>query len=68
LGHEYFGVCIPADHPFKNKVRLSVRDLVNETIHWMPRSVHPALYRQVTGYLYGVGIRAHSLHEERAII
>ncbi len=68
LGHEYFGVCIPADHPFKSKVRLSARDLINETIHWMPRSVHPALYRQVTGYLYGVGIHAYSLREARAII
>jgi len=67
LGYEYFGVCIPADHPFKGKVRLSARELVNETMHWMPRSAHPALYREVTQYLYGVGIRAHNLREAWAV-
>lgn len=65
---EPFGICIPADHPYKDKVRLSLHDLVNETIYWMPRSVHPAFYRQVTEYLYGVGIQPHQLREARAII
>lgn len=68
LMQEPFGICIPADHPYKDKVRLSLHDLVDETIYWMPRSVHPAFYRQVTEYLYGVGIQPHNLHEARAII
>ncbi len=65
---EYFGICIPADHPFKDRLRLSIHDLVDETIYWMPRSVHPAFFRQVTEYLHGIGIQPHNLHEARAII
>jgi DNA-binding transcriptional LysR family regulator len=66
LGHEYFGVCIPADHPFKSKVRLSARDLVNETIHWMPRSVHPALYRQVH-VIESAGFSRNSGRDQRTL-
>ncbi len=68
IAQEYFAVCIPTDHPFKNKVRLSVHDLIDETIYWMPRSVHPAFYEQVTDYLLGVGVQPHNLQEARAII
>ena len=68
IAEEYFSVCIPADHPFKDKVRLSVHDLIEETIYWMPRPVHPAFYEQVTDYLFGVGIHPYSLQEARAII
>jgi LysR family transcriptional regulator, benzoate and cis,cis-muconate-responsive activator of ben and cat genes len=68
IAQEYFSVCIPADHPFKDRVRLSVRDLIEETIFWMPRTVHPAFYEQVTDYLFGVGVLPHNLHEARAII
>jgi LysR family transcriptional regulator, benzoate and cis,cis-muconate-responsive activator of ben and cat genes len=68
IAQEYFAVCIPADHPFKDRVRLSVHDLLEEAIFWMPRPVHPGFYEQVTGYLFGVGIQPHNLHEARAII
>ena len=68
IAQEYFGICLPSDHPFKNKVRISIHELAGETIYWMPRSVHPAFYRQITEYLYGVGIQPHNLHEARAII
>jgi len=65
---EYFSMCIPADHPFKDKLRLSAHDLVNETIYWMPRTAHPAFYDQVVHYLHGVGIHSYNLQEARAII
>lgn len=68
IEHEYFGVCVPATHRLKDKVRLSVRDLANETIFWMPRSVHPPFYDEVTDYLHGAGIHSHNLQEARAII
>jgi len=68
ITREYFSVCIAADHPLRNKIRLSVHDLIGETIYWMPRSVHPAFFQHVSGYLYGVGIQPHKLREARAII
>lgn len=68
IAHEYFGVCIPATHPLKNKIRLSAHDLVDETVYWMPRAVHPAFYDQVAGYLRGVGINPHNVKEAQAII
>jgi len=68
IAQEYFSVCIPANHPFKDKLRLSAHDLIEETIYWMPRSSHPAFYEQVTDYLYGVGIHSDRLREARAII
>jgi DNA-binding transcriptional LysR family regulator len=68
VAQEHFSVCIPADHRFRDKVRLSAHELVDETIFWMPRSVHPAFYEQITDYLYGVGIHAYNLQEARAII
>jgi DNA-binding transcriptional LysR family regulator len=68
IAHEYFSVCISATHPLKNKIRLSAHDLVNEALYWMPRSVHPAFYDQVTEYLRGVGINPHNLQEAEAII
>jgi hypothetical protein len=49
-------------------VRISARDLVKETIYWMPRAVHPAFYDQVMDYLHGVGIDSYNLQEARAIL
>ena len=68
IAHEYFSACISATHPLKNKMRLSAHDLVNEALYWMPRSVHPAFYDQVTEYLRGVGVNPHNLQEAQAII
>lgn len=34
----------------------------------MPRTVHPAFYEQITGYLFGIGVQPHNLKEARAII
>ena len=68
IAHEYFSACIPATHPLKTKIRLSAHDLADETLYWMPRSVHPAFYDQVTEYLHGVGINPHNLQEAQAII
>lgn len=68
VAQEHFSVCIPASHPFKDKLRLSIHDLIEETVFWMPRSVHPAFFEQVTDYLFGVGIHPYNLQEARAII
>ena len=68
VAHEYFGVCIPDTHPLKSRTRLAARDLANETLYWMPRSVHPAFYDQVSDYLHGVGHHTDNLQEARAII
>jgi len=68
VADETFGVCMPSTHRFKDKLRLSARDLINEQIYWMPRSMHPSLYGQVVDYLRSVGILRPNLHEARAII
>jgi len=68
VADETFGVCVPSTHRFKDKLRLSARDLINEQIYWMPRSMHPAFYGQVVDYLRSVGILRPNLHEARAII
>jgi len=68
IAKEYFSACIPDTHPFKGKTRLAARDLANETLYWMPRSVHPIFYDQVADYLHGVGHHPDNLQEARAII
>jgi DNA-binding transcriptional LysR family regulator len=68
VAHENFSVCIPENHPFRDKARLSAHELTKEKLYWMPRFVHPPLYDQVTAYLSGVGHDLHNLHEARAII
>lgn len=65
---ENFSLCIPENHVLKDKVRVAARDVANERLYWMPRSVHPALYDHVTSYLRGVGHDLRNLHEARAII
>lgn len=45
VAHESFSVCIPADHPLRDKLRLSARDLIDETLCW---DAHPAFYEQIT--------------------
>jgi len=58
----------PDTHPFKDRVRVSARDLAGETIYWLPRRLHPPLYDEVKNYLLGMGHRVQDLHEARAII
>lgn len=65
---EGFSVCFPETHPLRDRIRVSARDLAGETIYWMPRHRHPALYDEVKHYLLGVGHRSHELREARAII
>jgi DNA-binding transcriptional LysR family regulator len=65
---ENFSICIPESHGLKDKVRVAARDVANERLFWMPRSVHPAFYDHVTSYLRGVGHDLRNLHEARAII
>ena len=68
VAHEYFSACIPDTHPLRSRNRLSARELADETLYWMPRSVHPTFYDQVTDYLHGVGHHTDNLQEARAII
>ncbi len=65
---EGFSLCIPESHPLRTKVRVAARDVVNDRLYWMPRSVHPAFYDHITGYLRGVGFDLHNLHEARGIL
>lgn len=68
LMDEGFSLCIPDSHALKGKVRLAARDVANERLYWIPRSMHPALYDEVTGYLRGVGHDTHTLGEARTVI
>jgi DNA-binding transcriptional LysR family regulator len=68
VAQESFSACIPDTHPLKDRLRISARDLANEKLYWVPRSVHPAFYGQITTYLAGVGHQLRNIHEGRAII
>jgi DNA-binding transcriptional LysR family regulator len=56
VGAEGFSVCVPRNHALARKSDLTVKDLNNERVFWMPRSLHPALHAQVTRYLSSAGI------------
>jgi DNA-binding transcriptional LysR family regulator len=66
--NEGFSLCIPESHPLRNKVRVAAQEAANEKLYWMPRSVHPAFYDHVTGYLRGVGYDLRNLREARGIL
>jgi len=68
IAHECFSVCISDTHPLKDRVRISISDLVNETLYCLPRSSHPAFHGQITKYLKGLGVHSHNLREAGAII
>jgi len=51
VAHEPFCVCIAENHRLATHSRLAARELSNETLVWIPRSVHPSLYDRVANYL-----------------
>lgn len=57
VGQEGFSICIPKNHPLSRKLTVSVSDLHGELLFWVPRALHPAFYRQVRKYIYGLGVQ-----------
>jgi LysR family transcriptional regulator, benzoate and cis,cis-muconate-responsive activator of ben and cat genes len=53
---EGFSLCVQASHPLARKSEVTVKDLHDERILWMPRSRHPGFYGSVTGYLQSLGV------------
>ncbi len=51
VAYEPFSVCIAERHRFAAHSRLAVRELSNETLVWIPRSLHRPFYDQVMTYL-----------------
>jgi LysR family transcriptional regulator, hydrogen peroxide-inducible genes activator len=44
VAHEPFCVCIADHHRLATRSRLAARELSNENLAWIPRSVHPLFY------------------------
>jgi DNA-binding transcriptional LysR family regulator len=51
VAHEPFCVCIAEHHRLATHSRLAARELSNETLVWIPRSVHRMFYDQIVNYL-----------------
>ncbi len=51
VAHEPFCVCIAEHHPLATHSRLAARELSNETLVWIPRSLHRLFYDQIVNYL-----------------
>ncbi len=51
VAYEPFSVCIAERHRFAAHSRLVARELRNETLVWIPRSLHRPFYDQVMTYL-----------------
>jgi len=51
VAYEPFCVCIPERHRLAAHSRLAARELLRETLVWIPRCAHPSLYDRVANYL-----------------
>lgn len=51
IAHEPFCVCLAEHHRFAAKSRLAAREMSNETLVWIPRSIHHLFYDQIVNYL-----------------
>jgi LysR family transcriptional regulator, benzoate and cis,cis-muconate-responsive activator of ben and cat genes len=51
VAHEPFIVCIPERHRLADHAKLAARELSNETLVWIPRSIHRLFYDRVVNYL-----------------
>ncbi|MGC1781198.1 MAG: LysR family transcriptional regulator [Acidobacteriaceae bacterium] len=51
VAHEPFCVCIAEHHRLATHSRLAARELSNETLVWIPRSMHRLFYDQIVNYL-----------------
>lgn len=51
VAHEQFCVCIAEHHRLATHSRLAARELSNETLVWIPRSLHRLFYDQIVNYL-----------------
>jgi len=51
IAHEQFCVCITEHHRLATHSRLAARELSNETLVWIPRSLHRLFYDQTVNYL-----------------
>lgn len=65
VAHEPFIVCIPERHRLAAQTRLSARELSNETLIWIPRSIHRLFYDQIVNYLRT--LRFHSRRFQEAL-
>lgn len=67
VAHELFAVCLPEDHNLAKYARLSARQLRNETLFWIPRSIHRHFYDRIADYLRTVEVDPRHFHEAHTI-
>ncbi|HEV2134297.1 MAG TPA: LysR family transcriptional regulator [Terracidiphilus sp.] len=51
IAYEPFSVCLAEHHRLAIKSRLAARELSNETLVWIPRSIHRLFYDEIVNYL-----------------
>jgi DNA-binding transcriptional LysR family regulator len=51
VAHESFCICVAENHRLATHSRLAARELSNETLVWIPRSIHRLFYDQIVNYL-----------------
>ena len=67
VAHEPFIVCIPERHRLAAHARLAARELSNETLIWIPRSIHRLFYDQVMNYLRTLNFHSRRFQEALTI-
>lgn len=63
VAHEPFCVCIAEHHRLATHSRLAARELSNETLIWIPRSIHRLFYDRVVNYLRTLKFDARRFRE-----
>jgi LysR family transcriptional regulator, benzoate and cis,cis-muconate-responsive activator of ben and cat genes len=67
IAHEPFSVCVAEHHRLAKHSKLSARVLRNETLVWIPRSIHPLFYDQVVKYLRTLKFNPRHFQEAHTI-
>lgn len=67
VAHEPFCVCIAEHHRLATHSRLSARELSNETLVWIPRSIHRLFYDQIVNYLLTLKFDSRRFQEAHTI-
>jgi LysR family transcriptional regulator, benzoate and cis,cis-muconate-responsive activator of ben and cat genes len=65
--HERFCVCISELHRVAEHSRLAARELSNETLVWIPRSIHRLIYDQIVNSLLTMKFNPQRFLEDHTI-
>jgi hypothetical protein len=67
VAHEPFCVCLTEHHRLATHSRLAARELSNETLVWIPRSIHRLFYDNIVNYLLTLKFNSRRFLEAHTI-